>query len=207
MRARAFGAWWFIDVSGWFETDVGPHFIDCLSQCENQIASLEKCSRNWPWVFVALASFLQAACVLYLDERDSMGVDALSDKDRKRKIASLQHDYTGEPIGNLKLANPKTLLSRVRKQSRIPILDKKKHRLARVFSLRNEFMHFTPKGFSLELSGAVDLCEISFQSVIEIISDKGMYGSTRLEDASRRASIERCRSLLKKTSSLTSSIE
>jgi hypothetical protein len=113
--------------------------------------------RHWKWLILAAHNALQGALVCALSGSDGTG--ALSNKSR-REVLKAHNDWTDLPKRET-LDDLRTLLKREREQSREPnrreyalCSTKQQHRdLIRLCNFRNDFAHFTPKGWSIQADG------------------------------------------------------
>lgn len=115
----------------------------------------------WRWVVIALHSAAQGAMVLSL--RHGNGLLALSDKSYAAWMAAYEKR---EPPPPEKLDNYLNLYKKVKHKewgqvsgnSRFVPTCSEDADIKRLNSLRNEFIHFTPKGWSLEVDGLPRIC-------------------------------------------------
>ena len=128
-----------------------------LDEIENVLASVEMvatvsasvrkrryCSQ-WKWVLVGTHDALQGAIVCAI--ADSTGTSVLSKKSAKEMLAWLEKPTDKYPQEFM--ADFKTLLEKTGKK----LSDREARDIRRLHSFRNEFVHFTPKGWSLEIAG------------------------------------------------------
>lgn len=146
---------------------------EMLSECiefderEDVLASIElvallagkvRCNpRCWKWLLLAAHNALQGALVCALSGSDGTG--ALTDKSRREVLRALrgEADFPKREV----LADLMTLLKRERQQNSHPNYREyalcstaRQHRdLIRLCSFRNDFTHFKPAGWSIEVGG------------------------------------------------------
>jgi hypothetical protein len=99
----------------------------------------------WKWIIVGAHDALQGAIVCAI--ADTTGTNVLSKTSACKMWAWLQD--TSEPYPGEYMADFGTLLSRIG----FDLLPPEEKAIRRLHSLRNGFMHFTPKSWSIELAG------------------------------------------------------
>lgn len=124
----------------------------------------------WKWAIIALHNALQGAMVCHLSGSTNLG--ALDAKNSIDIYARIQIDWVGDPkISDPKLASIGVLFERVTtgqqtdknghlvdwlkdaRQSPISVDATTKDAFKLITDLRNGFVHFTPKGWSIEIAG------------------------------------------------------
>jgi len=149
-------------VSDWLKTNEIEEFIDALEHTARQAARVREDVRAWKWLIIALHSALQGACVCALRGHDTAGVTMLTKKSCKEIRHWLHVESRKNPCAPMppeRLASLKELFARVRDRDLLPA----PHTLCataeavadidKLNRLRNDFIHFVPRGLSLELSG------------------------------------------------------
>jgi hypothetical protein len=126
--------------------------------------NLKKHPSNWKWMILAAQNGLQGALVCAI--QDTSGTSIL---EKKSAIKVLRYFETLEgELPQEKVADFMTLFRKYRKmypcKGTIQQL-KQVHRLHQEF--RNEFAHFVPKGWSIELAGLPAIIE----TALELIED------------------------------------
>ena len=146
----------------WLRTDEIEEFIDALEHSAKLAEQLPVDLKNWKWIIISLHSALQGACVCALRGRDTAGVTMLTKKSWKEVWHHLDVESRKNPNAKMpaeRLARLLDLFKRVRDPALLPpphtltadngaIKD-----IEKLNALRNDFIHFVPKGLSLELSG------------------------------------------------------
>ncbi len=151
------------------------HIIHCADL-------IEKEPKVYKWIVLALHSALQGACICHLVTTASpLGV--VSNKNAKEWVAYFnrsQKDIEMKVPGTFILALPE-LLDKVRLENsagcghseKIEITDNEVEWLKRIHKeLRNQFVHFEPVGWSIEVSGIPDIAEL-VAKIIKQIDDCG----------------------------------
>jgi hypothetical protein len=161
----------------WLRTDEAK---DVLSSLRHAIACLELAKTDKhanKWLILALLSALQGACVCHLTGTDLHG--ALDERSTERLLEVDENRRKGlqNDLPKLKIAGLFELLKRVREpesagdrsnEKGIEIRDPELVWLERISTeIRNQFVHFSPMVWSIELSGVPDLAGL----VVRIIRD------------------------------------
>lgn len=146
----------------WLETNEIEEFIDALEHSAQLATQVKKDAKAWKWLIIALHLSLQGACVCALRGQDTAGVMILTKKSWKEMWYWLDVESRRNPCAPMpteRLANIKELFARVRNPSLLPA----PHTLRaspgmvsdidKLNRLRNDFIHFIPRGLSLELCG------------------------------------------------------
>lgn len=181
-----------MEDSKWFRTDVGPHFLDCLFFSERQLLRVESDSREWPWAILGLAATVQAACVLYLDERDTMCVSALSKKCQAKTIEASQFGSSKKAPKPF-MAPPKELLERVQQGESAVLLSKQsRNDLHALMDFRHEFTHLKPNGWSIEISGLPRIANEAFSMIVQVLEKPGLY-CNRISSDERIRALKSCK--------------
>ena len=146
----------------YLRTDEHLEFIDALNTSAYFSKEVLNNTYAMKWLILALHASLQGACVCALRGYDTSGVSVLSNASRKEWLNWFEEsrDNGDLPAPEFeKLADLKTLYKRVTKTSELrhPFTfhqdSKINFDVKRLNSLRNNFIHFVPKGWSIELSG------------------------------------------------------
>lgn len=145
----------------YLRTDEREEAVRSLEWAEAQSRSIAEDPYQWKWVLVALHNAVQGFMVLSL--WNGNGLLALRDKVAAKWLDA--HRNGGEyPVE--KLDEFLNLYKKVKDKDNFhfigagPFIPGATHddSFIRLNSLRNEFTHFTPKGWSLELRGLPSIC-------------------------------------------------
>jgi hypothetical protein len=135
----------------------------------------------WKWVVLALHSALQGACVCHLVTTASP-VGAVTEKNAGEWLRFIEASRTDPDAKRPRtsLLPLSDLLKRIRKPysagdrsntDGIPISDAELNWLLRFHNdLRNQFVHFEPMGWSLEVSGIPDLARLIARILGDILN-------------------------------------
>jgi len=177
----------------WIETDEADDVVASLSVCALCLREIHEQPELWKWVIVSAHSALQGAIVCHLSGTAQIG--ALEDKsitarqdwhERDRRGEIVRREVEGEihianPRDNPpdpRLASPDVLFLRLRRADKrreraggeIKVCASEARSFRKLNSLRREFAHFTPKGWSIEISG-LPLIVSHMMNLIERISE------------------------------------
>jgi len=149
---------------------------------------------SWKWVVVSLHSALQGACVCHLTTT-AHPVGALTEANTREWLDYFENSRT-DPSTEAPTTYLKSLpglLKAVRKPnssgdgsqgSGIEISDQELQWLKRIHDdVRNQFVHFRPKSWSIDVSGIPELCRL-IARIVESILNAG-WAFRHLEDVDR----------------------
>ncbi|MBV6631608.1 MAG: hypothetical protein KI792_01100 [Alphaproteobacteria bacterium] len=182
-------------MSKYLETSEYDDFLNSVMSSKKFLKLARKNLHYWKWFAVSIHNALQAGMVCHLSGSAGLGANDMRrvkeqlewhERDRKGEIEKevVGRDEFDLPVFQVKnpkdcypddrLADPKTLLNRMGKQAKrvehgagsiIPISQKHLKSWASICSLRNNFVHFSPSGWLIE----VDLIKIHSRELIDII--------------------------------------
>jgi len=143
----------------WLDTDEYEEIVATLRACRQFLSLATQDVTYWKWVFIALHNIVQGCMVIALTRSDSFGAT-----DAKQEKAWREAYAKGNPLpaDQPKLLKFLKLYEKIQKKEMLPDSSaegfvpqgSQSASIRKLNSLRNEFVHFTPKGWSLELSGA-----------------------------------------------------
>ncbi|MDC7677144.1 hypothetical protein [Asticcacaulis machinosus] len=166
-------------ASDYMRTDERLELINALEHSAEISDKIEENPIFWKWLIVAFHNALQGAFVCYLDGSiTGLGTSGLSVLDDHKKddhnnqlqtLRWLNGDMDGE-MPNPKLAPIRKLYQRLSEveyvgEWNVVVTSRTTDSaLKRLVDFRNEFIHFTPKGLSVELNGfpqmVLTLCDL-----------------------------------------------
>ncbi len=187
-------------MSNWLSIDEQSDVLVSLETCAILCIQLRKKPELWKPVIIGVHNGLQGAMVCHLtgtaqigalDKGSAERILAWHNKDRKgqinRRVSGedecgpiLRPATPEDAFPAQKLADPDTLFKRLfsehkRCESAGSVILQRELYLSsfqRLNTLRRDFAHFTPKGWSLEISGLPGICSNAL-SLIEIIYNCG----------------------------------
>jgi hypothetical protein len=200
-------------MSNYIRTDEKQNAFDSLEKTTFFLERTKKDSSWWKWATIALHSALYGFMVCAL--RGSAGFSTYPDyiEERLLRFYSLspeEQKKQSHPIVKLdyflslyeKIQDPKHMATTTQSRTFAP-----QGNLAwsvnRLHELRNEFMHFTPKGLSLEISGMPQIVEDVKGIIWFLIFDSN---NIILDDGQQRAAEEMLTKLSQRAKAITVSL-
>jgi hypothetical protein len=145
------------------KTDEYEEIVATLKACKKFLIETDTDSTYWKWVFISLHNALQGCMVIALTRADGFGaINKQQEKEWREAYAK-----NGElPKQEEQLLRFLDLYKKIKKRGTLQYTSLEKFypqgnqgwSINKLDNLRNEFIHFTPKGWSLELTGASDIC-------------------------------------------------
>ena len=148
--------------SMYLRTDEETEAADALCMAAQLAKDLEHKPNLWRWLIIALHNAVQGFMVLSL--RHGNGLAALSEQSFTEWMEA--HEKGGPYPAKEKLDSYLNLYKKVKSKDYGQIGGNRRFvpkgtqgkSIKRLDTLRNEFIHFTPKGWSLELDGLPGIC-------------------------------------------------
>lgn len=146
----------------YLRTDEESEAVEALRMATDMLIQVPDSPSHWRWVIVALHNSVQGFMVLSL--RHGNGLLALSSKSFQEWMDAYEND---KPFPKKeKLDSYSGLYKKVKSEdagqaggnSRFIPTGTQGRSIKRLDALRNDFIHFTPKGWSLELDGLPEIC-------------------------------------------------
>ncbi|OPY67800.1 MAG: hypothetical protein A4E57_02119 [Syntrophorhabdaceae bacterium PtaU1.Bin034] len=154
---------------GWLITDGAVETVSAFEVLAEETQRLTSDPYRWKWAIIALHSGLQGAMVLAL--QGSHGLHTLREEDAKRWLDA--YEKGGPYPGNLKLDCFPSLYKKIKSDKMLKYADSRKFvpkgtqgsSIKLLNRLRNEYIHFTPRVWALDLIGlpamALDCIDIA----------------------------------------------
>jgi len=147
----------------WLRTDEREEVLKTLSACRDFLKKVHEDKSYWKWVFISLHNAIQGAMVVALRRTDGFG--PIREDIEKKWYKKYRETGESGPI-NEKLMNFPDLYEKIKREETLQWTSVTAYKppsnqdwaMKKLNSIRNEFIHFTPKGWSLELSGAPGIC-------------------------------------------------
>ena len=141
----------------WLRTDEHEEAVRSLEWVAALSRTVETDAYTWKWIIIALHNATQGFMVLAL--WDGTGLRALRDNIAAKWLKAYRSggDYPIEKLDEFSNLYAKVKSRRGAKPAFSPGLTHDKN-LSRLNSFRNEFTHFTPKGWCLELALLPPIC-------------------------------------------------
>jgi len=156
-------------MENWLRTDEIQEAIISLEVVSIQLPKVSLDDHYWKWAIIGLHNALQGFMVLALQGSNYLNV--LTDKCAREWLATYESGRKDYP--EPKLDGFLNLYKKI-KSERMNIYtssilfkpnDSQEQSVKKLHSLRNEFIHFVPKGWSLELSGLPQI----FENCLDVI--------------------------------------
>lgn len=143
-------------------TDEATEAVSALRMAEETLVGIARSPHRWKWTILALHSAVQGFMVLAL--RGSNGLAVMTDDSAAAWLTAHEAQSTTRPP--LKLDSFLNLYDKVKGGRMLQFVHSKKFRptgtqgasVKRLNHLRNQFVHFQPQGWRLEVSGMPRLC-------------------------------------------------
>lgn len=167
----------------WVSTNEAEDVASSIRHTVCCIDLIDDDPQAWKWVILALHAALQGACVCHLTTT-AAPVGAVTKKNAIEWLAYFDEARTDQNaiVPKTHLMNLPDLLKAVRKPNScggisggacIPITDAELAWLSRIHDeFRNQFIHFSPVGWSFEVSGMPKIMQL----IARIITDISEYG-------------------------------
>lgn len=143
-------------------TDSVLETVSALEAFVDELRHLDQDAYRWKWAILALHSALQGLMVLAL--QGSHGLHVLREKDATRWLEA--HERGGPYPDDLKLDDFLCLYDKIKSDQMLMYVHSKKFQpqgtqggsVKLLNRLRNEFIHFTPRVWVLDLHGLPSMC-------------------------------------------------
>lgn len=163
-------------LGGYLRFDERTDVLASLSVCLMCLRNVGGEFSLWKWAILSLHNALQGAMVCHLSGTANIG--ALSYKSATEYLEWFKGERKDNPPKE-RLAYPNMLFKRLSNENKryeggagavLKITDSQKDSFRRLHNFRNDFSHFTPKLWSVELTGLPGIF-MNMIEVIEIISN------------------------------------
>lgn len=147
----------------WMMTDAFVETVSALEVFAEELQRVIGDPYRWKWAILSLHSSLQSMMVLAL--QSSHGLHVLRPDDVVRWLEA--HEKGGPYPNDLKLDDFLSLYKKIKSDKMIMYVNSKKfkplgtqgHSIRQLNRLRNEFVHFTPRVWALELEGLPEISQ------------------------------------------------
>lgn len=176
----------------YLRTDEIRELVEALRKVADELESAKTDSYAWKWAIIAMQNAVQNAIVAAISGTDQLG--ALTKKAARDWLEAYENDRADYP--EPWLANFLELYERMKSRTGFPATPEIDKDIRRLVSFRNDFMHFTPKGWSIQLAGLPRILANAL-SVVEHLGWNGhILWYEESDQLAARASLERIRVLL-----------
>ena len=189
-------------MTGYVHTDERQDVLASLEHFAMCLAAAERSSSAWKWVVLSLHSALQGAMVCHLSGTAGVGAltpecarqwSQWHERDRRGEIDRIEDgiDEFGLPVGRIRrpadrpprdrVANPPVLFKRLGTETQriesgcgriIELTTAQRKSFKRLNDLRNDFTHFTPRGWSIEFQLIQDVVPDILDVIAQIAEDE-----------------------------------
>jgi len=153
----------------WLRTNVAQEAVSALEMAGQSLSNVEKDLYQWKWAILALHSCLQGFMVMALQGND--GLNCLKDKVKDEWLRRYRaKEYEKLDLDNFYINDKKVnpldnflnLYKKIKKPNKMGFYNHSKpfepsgtqeSSIKKLNSLRNDFVHFVPKIWSLEVTG------------------------------------------------------
>jgi hypothetical protein len=162
----------------WLTTSEYEDVLVSLQETEHQMERIRESNiQGWKWATIALANASCGALVCNLS--GSMQIGALTRCHAEKMIAALEANSSLQPPKSVKLASPRDLLKRARRidqrlETAGPPLQLNSNQIQcfyRLMHLRNQFSHFEPMGWTIQVSMFLPIYWGVLEIVEQIVDD------------------------------------
>ena len=180
----------------YLRTDEIRELVEALRKVADELSAAQTDSYAWKWAIIAMQNAVQNAIVAAISGTDQLG--ALTKKAAREWLEAYENDRTDYPEPWLELYD------RMKSRTAFAATADIDKDIKRLVEFRNDFMHFTPKGWSIQLAGLPRI----LRNALAIVEHLGWQGHIIwYEDSDQTAaheSVERIRGLLDQLDSVYS---
>lgn len=166
----------------WLRTDEKEDVIASLRMVDASARQVASDPATWKWVVIGTHSAIQSAMAFHL----GFGNDLLVAK-REDAVAWLQAHEDGAPYPSMMMDNFLNLYAKLKRHEVLGFKfaphGTQGGSIKKLNHFRNEFIHFMPKGWSIELSGMPRIC-LDCLDIIEELDTNSLC--MRWDDDSQR---------------------
>lgn len=175
----------------YLRTDEAEDVVASLELCQDCLHQLEEQPARWKWLIVSLHNAVQGAMACHLSGTAQLG--ALEKKSAHRWLEHLTASHCRRPAPTERLADFMELCTRLYSVNKrlehagpiIQVTEDQKRSLKKLNDLRRNFTHFTPKGWSIELSGMPEIIGDAV-AIVENIANANWAFRHLSEDSAER---------------------
>lgn len=155
------------EIDGWLRTDTHNEAISALKMANKCLEFLNEDIYYWKYILLTIHESLQSVMVLALKGTNNLNV--LTQKSKEEWIQAYEKRREGEDVSFPKerLDNFLNLFEKIQTKGMLyhahglkysPTEAQKKNVKRLHEKFRNDFIHFTPKGWSIEVFGLPQIC-------------------------------------------------
>ena len=166
-------------AANWISTDEADDVAGSIRHVLMAAGLVDNDPLAWKWVVIALHSALQGACVCHLTT-DLPPIGAVTNENAAKLLNYFEESRTNPGAEKPKsyLMNLPDLLKESRRPSSagggstlsgLTISDSELEWLCRFHDIRNQFVHFRPMGWAIEVSGIPEISNLVARIIREIL--------------------------------------
>lgn len=167
-------------MKAWLRTDEYEEVGTTLRACRKFIEFAKTDITYWKWVFIALHNAVQGCMVIALTHSDGLG--ALNPK-QERLWRKAHANSENLPPMREKLLSFLELYERTKQKESLPSSTKTRfvprgtqgRSMKKLNQIRDEFIHFTPKGWALNLCGAPQVAIDCLEVAAFLVAHSGRF--------------------------------
>jgi hypothetical protein len=152
----------------WLHTDEKADLVSSLAMLDVALGQIEKDLSAWKWVVIATHSALQSAMACHLG---AIGNSFLVAKQEDAEAWLKAHE-DGTPYPEMMMDSFPNLYKKLKHQEiygyKFVSRGTQGRSIKKINEYRNEFIHFMPKGWSLEVSGLPAMCKDCLDVINEL---------------------------------------
>lgn len=164
----------------WVSTDEAMDVAGSIRHVLRTAQFVSDDPQAWKWVALGLHSALQGACVCHLTTT-AAPIGAVTERNAGERIKYFEESRTNsaaEPPRTFLMTLPDLLRAARKAHSAgdrsnsvgIAISDSELSRLSRFHVIRNQFVHFEPMGWSIEVSGIPEIARLIARIIEEMLN-------------------------------------
>lgn len=170
----------------WLRTDEREDAIASLKLYSEAISKIDLDLAYWKWVIISLHSALQSIMAFHLGFGNDLLV--MTQEDAEKWIEA---NDAGAPYPDAKMDSFLNLYKKIKKHEVLGFKfspnGQQTVSVKKLNYFRNEFIHFMPKGWSIEVTGLPNMC-VDCLAIIEKLSEGPISGRCRNKTQSKKFS-------------------
>src|SRR4030095_11931591 len=167
-------------MTAWLHTDEYEEIKATLKACRTFISLAKKDISCWKWVFIAVHNAVQGCMVVALTRSDGFGAMNPKDEERWREAYDGRAKF---PRTKEKLLSFLELYEKIKQPKMLQYSSLERFKpsgtqgssMKKLNQLRDEFIHFTPKGWSLHLDAAPRVVSDCLEVAATLIANSNRF--------------------------------
>lgn len=184
----------------YLHADEVRELVDALRKVADDLQAAEMDAYAWKWAIIAMQNAVQSSIVAAISGTDQLG--ALTKKAARQWREAYGNDRADYP--EPRLARFLELYERAKTQTGFPRTPEIDADIQRLVKFRNDFIHFTPKGWAIQLAGLPRILGNAL-AVVEHLGWKGhILWYEEADQTAAREAVDRIRARLTRLAALYS---